>query len=236
MPVYLRIFQAKIFDITKLNPFFGEKMLDIAFLHTHRLMVLFYLSLLMILTTLAIFKKTALLEKWRGKIKIAHMSLGGGLLLTGLYLALRVPEPLQIPLLVKYILFVIAIPLAVVGSRRKNVWLGLVSFMLLALMAGIAITDSLSLRTKETQLTKLRTQSIAATPGEDVYIVFCANCHGPNGDADYQGALRLSASRLPDPDLLKIIKDGRGMMPGLGNHIVEADIAAVAEYVKGLRK
>jgi mono/diheme cytochrome c family protein len=73
--------------------------------------------------------------------------------------------------------------------------------------------------------------------GEAVYANRCAGCHGGDGS----GGLgpQLSGGRMvaefPDiADQIAVITKGRGGMPGFGDKLSAAEIAAVAEYERSL--
>lgn len=72
--------------------------------------------------------------------------------------------------------------------------------------------------------------------GENLFIMHCAACHGDDGKLGASGAKDLTASRLGDAALTKIIKEGKNGMPPmkelLGNN---ENIQLVINHVKKLR-
>jgi mono/diheme cytochrome c family protein len=87
----------------------------------------------------------------------------------------------------------------------------------------------------------------AAPDGAGLYEEHCLPCHGPDGRAHTPAARKLrakdlTASRLPDADIAHQIaggkKDpaGKERMPAFQAKLAEADIAALVEFVKRLRK
>jgi cytochrome c6 len=72
--------------------------------------------------------------------------------------------------------------------------------------------------------------------GENLFIMHCAVCHGDDGKLGASGAKDLTASRLDDAALTKIINEGKNGMPPmkelLGNN---KNIQLVINHVKKLR-
>ena len=72
--------------------------------------------------------------------------------------------------------------------------------------------------------------------GENLFIMHCAACHGDDGKLGASGAKDLTASRLDDAALTKIITEGKNGMPPmkelLGNN---ENIQLVINHVKKLR-
>ncbi|HKU43321.1 MAG TPA: cytochrome c [Polyangiales bacterium] len=72
--------------------------------------------------------------------------------------------------------------------------------------------------------------------------VSCASCHGRDGKG--QGPGRPPGAQLPDftsaeyqkqrsdQDLLSVIKDGKGMMPGFGKQLNEQGLSALLSHVR----
>lgn len=68
------------------------------------------------------------------------------------------------------------------------------------------------------------------TTGEEIYRVYCVNCHGVDGSLSYSGALDLTRSRLPLEGRKDIIRHGRVTMMGFESVLTEAQIDSVAAY------
>lgn len=72
--------------------------------------------------------------------------------------------------------------------------------------------------------------------GEEIYRVYCVNCHGADGTLSHTGALDLSQSRLPLEGRKDIIRNGRVTMMGFDGVLSDAQIDSVASYTLKLIK
>ena len=71
----------------------------------------------------------------------------------------------------------------------------------------------------------------------------CAMCHGPDGAGSEVGKsmnipdLRSEAvQKRPDAELVQIISDGKGGMPGFKSSLSEEQIHALVGYIRSLRQ
>jgi mono/diheme cytochrome c family protein len=80
----------------------------------------------------------------------------------------------------------------------------------------------------------LSTSSDDVTKGKAVYEANCAQCHGLDGKAGQQADLTDQAlmAKLTQNDIIGFVNKGVGTMPGLGGAIADADVYAVAAYVR----
>jgi cytochrome c6 len=72
----------------------------------------------------------------------------------------------------------------------------------------------------------------------DLYQKKCAVCHGKDGKAATPMAQKLGATDLTtvktsEADIAKVIADGKGKMTPFKGKISDAEIQALAKYVKG---
>jgi mono/diheme cytochrome c family protein len=83
---------------------------------------------------------------------------------------------------------------------------------------------------------------LAAEDGKALYDSKCAMCHGNDGVAKKMAAgsknFNDAAWKKAETSdgIVKIIKDGKGKMKGLGDKLNEAQMKAVADYVLTLAK
>lgn len=74
--------------------------------------------------------------------------------------------------------------------------------------------------------------------GEEVYVRSCATCHADDGSGFVGPSVIGVHDRLPEAEIIDIIANGRvgevGAMPGWRGQYTQAEIAAVAEYMRTL--
>ena len=72
--------------------------------------------------------------------------------------------------------------------------------------------------------------------GKKVYDEHCAQCHGDKGKPltpDIPDLSRRTGGMVkPDMELLRVINDGAGVMPGYRGIISDDDISDILEYIK----
>jgi mono/diheme cytochrome c family protein len=89
----------------------------------------------------------------------------------------------------------------------------------------------------------------SATPGQRVYLTYCAECHGANGRGSWRATLFLlrpgdlsdprTLAPLPDEYLFDLIKSGgapigKPGMPAFGYHLSDDQIREMIRYIRGL--
>ena len=85
--------------------------------------------------------------------------------------------------------------------------------------------------------------AMAQASGADIFKGKCAMCHGADGSASTgmgktMGLKPLSSpevQNMSDADLTALITNGKGKMPAYKGKLSDADISAVAKYVKTLK-
>ncbi len=81
-----------------------------------------------------------------------------------------------------------------------------------------------------------------AADGGEVYKAKCASCHGADGAgamAKKMGSRDLNSpefQKSSDADIQAVVAKGKGKMPGYEGKLSNDDIAAVAKYVRTLKK
>ncbi len=80
----------------------------------------------------------------------------------------------------------------------------------------------------------------AAARAEEASALFtskCVACHGKDGTGSPAGlklgAKNLTVTKLSEPEIEGVITNGRGKMTPFKGKLAEADIKALAKYVKG---
>ncbi|MBM3458916.1 MAG: cytochrome c [Armatimonadetes bacterium] len=75
------------------------------------------------------------------------------------------------------------------------------------------------------------------TDGPGLFGHHCSGCHGPQGQGaqDAGPALTGRANRT-EAELRKLFKEGKGLMPALGDQLSEEDLQKLIPFVQGLGK
>jgi cytochrome c6 len=79
----------------------------------------------------------------------------------------------------------------------------------------------------------------AAEDGENLYTSRCAMCHGPDGKGSpmgkKMGSADLSASKLSEAEVAKVVENGRGKMMSFKGKLTPEQIKAISGHVKTLK-
>lgn len=79
-------------------------------------------------------------------------------------------------------------------------------------------------------------QGRGSVSGKAIFEDKCAKCHGVDGTKGRWGAKNLQKSMLSDADLLKVVTEGKNIMPSWKKRLSEVELRQVTVYVKGLRR
>lgn len=72
--------------------------------------------------------------------------------------------------------------------------------------------------------------------GKVIFETRCTRCHGLDGGKQRLGAKDLRKSSISDEAIVQIITRGKFIMPSWKKELSEAEIRAVAAYIKQLRQ
>jgi len=163
--------------------------------------------------------------------KVPEMIVSTLFLLTGIYqfYLLGAIKVLQIWKLVSILL---AIPLAVIGFKKRNKTLAVIAFILLHvsyILAEFARKESY-IKTGSVQNTGEKVD------GKSVYMNHCIACHGVDGRKGYNNAADLTKSTLNKMDVSSLITLGQGDMMPFGDVLTEEEKNAVVDYIITIRK
>lgn len=235
-----------------------------AFLHTHVLVVILFLLLFTTKTVLLLLNKRDALTKLRNKTKVVEMILGTLILITGGWILFKY-NGLPGWLIMKVVLVLVAIPIGIIGLKRKNKVLAIAALFIFLYVYGIAETDSLTMKkespeattgiieapetdaaeTGDSSLSTSETthQQIVASMNETalanaekIFVQQCATCHGEDGAKGISGATNLTESQLSLNDRKEVIANGRGLMPAFGEQLSEQELDELAAYTMTLKK
>ena len=119
------------------------------------------------------------------------------------------------------------------GLIAAVVALGLV-FGLSAVLAPRSNTSSAAKQNAPTSSNGVQTASTLDLIGPSVYKQYCAGCHGANGEGVMGPDIR--NEDMTDSQIASIITNGSKPMPAFQNKLTSAQINAVVQYVRTLKK
>ncbi|CAM3548592.1 SirB2 family protein [Pontibacter korlensis] len=117
----------------------------IAFLHTHVLVVVLFLLLFTFKTVLLLLNKHKALAKARKQTRMLDIIFGTLILVTGGYLLFSY-QGVPSWLITKVVLVLVAIPLGIVGIKRENKMLAVLSLLIFLYIYCVAETKSLTMQ------------------------------------------------------------------------------------------
>ena len=82
---------------------------------------------------------------------------------------------------------------------------------------------------------KDRPQATAAVNGAEIFQNECAGCHGPKGEGQYGKKLNEGAVLQSFPqkaDEVKVVLEGRGLMPSYQSSLTAQQVDAVVEFTR----
>lgn len=207
-------------------------------LHTHRLSVILFLLIYLIKLTFLLLNQKGNLAKFTKWIKIPEMVISSLFLLTGIAMLFQIGRS-GLWLYVKIGLVFLSIPIAVRGFKRQSKGLAILAVFLVVCVYGLAemqkrmvvkgdIPTTLTLDPQSPDYNVL-------AHGEALFQANCTTCHGEDGKGNLSGAKDLTQSKLPDVEIKKLIRQGKNAMPAYERIYSDAEIDALAEYVKTYR-
>lgn len=201
-------------------------------LHTHTLLVTLFFIHYVIKLILLLTNSTEKLAAYSKKTKIAEMVISVGFLVTGVVLALNATI-LGNLFVVKLVMVFASIPLAVIGFKKSNKALALVSVLLIAGAYGIAEVNK-----KQKAGGKIETEQAASSieTGKLVFVEKCQVCHGSDGKLGGSGAKDLTATQLTDQQMTELINNGKNSMPSFKEVLSDEQVNGVIEYVRALKQ
>jgi len=220
----------------------------VGFLHPHVAFAVLFLLIYVIRWVLLLLNRDAVHEKFKAIIKWPDRVISVGFLVTGVILALNTGNIAGAWLWVKLGAVVVSIPLAVIGFKRKNKALATLSIVCLVYAYGISETKSPNMKKEsfydavagrwggpdKAKLAKYNANDNAydvLDHGQQVYLRYCVNCHGPNGDRQGSGSAVLAASKLNREQIHKLLNEGKKAMPSYQKLLTEDEKNAVSSYV-----
>lgn len=180
--------------------------------------------------TILLFANESKLEGYTKKTKIPEMVISFGFLATGIGLWAQVAEPFKTMFLIKIVAVFASIPLAVIGFKKKNKVLALLSFVLIVGAYGLAEMN------KKAKSKVEPTAAGVVLSGKELFDNNCKVCHGEDGTLSASGAKNLQTSVLSDEEIKDRIMNGKNSMPAYGKSFSAEEIDKLVEFSKTLRK
>ncbi|MEO6904102.1 MAG: cytochrome c [Bacteroidia bacterium] len=203
--------------------------------YTHWVSVTLFLLIYLVKTILLLSNNQGL-DKISKAIKVPEMIVSFLFLITGVYMITQIPV-INTFMIIKIIAVLAAIPLAVVGFKKKNKALAIISFLLIVAAYGLAEMSKKRSAMATQVLSNTGAEKIAEPiSGVTVFSNNCVSCHGADGKLGLMGAPDLSTSKMDETSIITIIKQGKGAMIGYEAILSQEKINAVAVYVETLKK
>lgn len=203
----------------------------IGMLHTHKLVVSLFLIIYLIKTALLVLNKHESLDSFIKRTKVAEIIISTLFLLTGIYLAMNSANN-GTWLWMKLFVIACSIPLAIIGFKKKNQSLALVSLMFLIYAYGISETKSPFMSDEKK---KVDTANVpVAEVGKKIYEEKCILCHGSDGKLGLSGANDLTQSTLTHDEKVALVMNGKNAMMSFKEQLTPEQVEAVVLYVEAL--
>ncbi|REJ82862.1 MAG: hypothetical protein DWQ44_01725 [Bacteroidetes bacterium] len=199
----------------------------------HMISVLIFLVTYLIKTVLLFSSKSGL-DSYSRITKVPEMIISTLFLVTGVWL-LVILEGVKFFHIIKFAFIFIAIPLGVIGFKKKRKALALLSTLLIIGSYGLAEMSKNKPFIPANVILKGDVNAPSAE-GARVYEANCAFCHGSDGKKAYRTATDLSLSRFEPGLISQMVREGsRNKMPAYQNVLSSEEIDAVSKYVVKLR-
>lgn len=180
--------------------------------------------------------KNESLAKFAKTVKIPEMIISTLFLATGIYLLVQMGTTKL--LIIKIVLVFASIPIAIVGFKKSNKVLALLSFLMIVASYGLAEMNKkhIDKQTISVDVADINSPNYNITKhGEAVYGSYCQSCHGVGG-INGNGGVNLTLSQMNRDAKMERIKNGSGSMAGFKDVLNEQEINAVVDYVETLKK
>lgn len=185
---------------------------------THFVVVTLFFLIYLVKTLLLLANKKDQLASITKKLKVPEMIISFLFLGTGIYLMTQVAE-IKMMLIIKISLVFFSIPLAIVGFKKQNKALALLSFLLITAAFGIA------------EMSAKKNEAKGGANTAELYVNNCGLCHGKDGKLGLSGASDISITQLSVDSITSIILNGRNLMPK--TTLTPEQAKEIATYVNG---
>jgi mono/diheme cytochrome c family protein len=220
---------------------------------THVLSVNLFLLIYLIKTVQLLMNKNQALDKFKKITRVPEMIVSTLFLVTGIYMITQIPEVKSL-LIVKLVAVAISIPIAIVGFKKNNKGLAVLSLLLIIGAYGMAEMSKKQASARkpadgDTVGTKIDSVKVTANTPEEVdpngfsiarakkiYSDNCSTCHGADGKLGKAGAADLSKSSIDAMAAKEIVTNGKSPMMGYGEQLNSSEINAIVNYIQGFKQ
>jgi cytochrome c553 len=203
--------------------------------YTHLFSVITFLLIYVIKTILLLANKEEGLVKFTKSIKVPEMIVSTLFLVTGVYMLFQIPE-IKTLMIIKILVVFASIPVAVIGFKKRNKVLAVISLIMIIMAYGLAEMSKKQKSAVVPTETMDHSPAESTSNGHDIFINNCARCHGEDGKLGLMGSPDLSGSAMDLNTRIEVIKKGKGAMAGFEGILSDEQIRAVAEYSESLKK
>lgn len=199
---------------------------------THFVVVTIFFLIYLIKTVLLLANKKEQLQSFTKKFKVIEMIVSFLFLGTGIYLMTQIPE-IKIELIIKISMVFLSIPLAVIGFKKGNKGLAVLSFLLITGAFGLA---EMAAKKNSAKIDNNALNNDGTINAQLLYKNNCAKCHGDDGKAGIMGATDLTTTQLSADSISNLTEKGRKNMPatvGLTIEYRKAISNYILENIKG---
>jgi uncharacterized membrane protein SirB2 len=207
-----------------------------AIFYTHLISVNLFLLIYLIKTILLLGNKNEGLAKFTKTVKVPEMIISTLFLITGVYMLMQVGTTKF--LIIKICMVLVSIPVAIIGFKKSNKMMAVLSLLLIIGAYGLAEMNKMRVekQTVDTSLSNPNDPNYDIVKhGESVYTAYCQSCHGAGG-TNGAGGVDLTISQLAHDAKIERVKNGASSMSGFKDVLNEQEINAVVAYVETLKK
>jgi hypothetical protein len=193
---------------------------------THFVVVTIFFLIYLIKTILLLANKKEQLQSFTKKIKVIEMIVSFLFLGTGIYLMTQIPE-IKMELVIKISMVFLSIPLAVIGFKKGNKGLAVLSFLLITGAFGLA---EMAAKKNSAKITNTDLNTDGSFNAKQLYTDNCAKCHGDDGKAGIMGSTDLTTTQLSSDSISSLTEKGRKNMPATVGLTIEQR-KAISKYI-----
>ena len=199
----------------------------------HGISVMLFL-LTYVIKTILLFTSKDMLAKYSKGTKVLEMIISTLFLVTGIWLFV-ILGGIKTLYIIKLIFVILSIPIAVIGFKKENKGLALLSLVLIVGAYGMSEAG----KNKPFIPAKVALTGNATaenSSGAKLYFENCAFCHGADGKKMYREAKDLTQSPFGYDDIQQMVREGsKGKMPGYTVTLSDDEIASVCKFVENLQ-